>query len=566
MRIRLALSFAAVYTLILTSGAPVHAQDEVDPQALLQATYELHEGGRPLRRALFAQAWPTTAPYRLMTDRAGEQAEALLSSYLAGSLGPSLASSQWALQRKELRNKEGDSFDDTRALLGSELLLLRYLTDLRADTDGLQPTLYPLEKAKRAYARSRSEQRLGTWGWRAGSGKATLGGLGAALLVEARFGVEQLRLTREVQQAGKSVTLRGAEPESGFFGLLALQAAGAKAIELQRRLVYDSRKGEILRQTQVYNLDPRRFYFPNAWTAAQDGEVLAYSAPDDRSSLGAQSTLLLAVSTLARELGSEEPLIKEALRPLQFRGQKIYLVDPEAQEAAIDVAVFTFRAILTLHVSLASGAGVASDASSQDRGSTVTPADLALFVQALEAFARIPQESRGRNRELGTKLSEEQDKARKLGGALVKNLVQWVRRDREGVFDKYDIDTNSRASSERSLAGQAYAIQGLIAGHGLGDFPDALQAARELTATLDAKYWNPSVRAYVTPGRKGILATEAAAVLGALRRVALATGDGRYLYRYREYLAQLNQAGWFEPGSNSAPPALSAEIQFPPSK
>lgn len=560
LRIRLAL------TCFLACGALATAQEDVDPQDLLEAAYELHEGGRPLRRALFAKAWPTTAPYREMTDKAGEQAETLVGAYLAGGLGPSLASSQWAMERKELRNKEGDTFDDTRALLGSELLLLRYLTDLRADTDGLQPTLYPLQRAPRAYARTRSDQRLGTWGWRPAKGTATLDGLAAALLVETRFGIEQLRLTREVQQAGKTVVLRGAEPQTGFFGLLALQAAGAKAIELQRRLVYDSRKGEILRHTQVFDLDPRRFYFPSAWTATPDGEVLAYSAPNEASSLHAQASLLLGVATLARELGSDEPLIKEALRPLQFRGQKIYLVDPEAQEAAIDVAVFTFRSILALHVSLSSGAGVASDASSQDRGSTVTPRDLAMFVRALEAFARIPQESRGRNRDLGTKLTEEQDKARKLGGALVKNLVQWARRDVDGVFDKYDVGTNSRANSNRSLAGQAYAIQGLVAGAGLGDFPEALQAARELTSTLDSKYWDRGARAYVSPGRKGTPIQEAAAVLGALRGVALATGDGRYLYRYREYLAQLNEAGWFEAGSSSTPPGLRAELQFPPSK
>ena len=189
-----------------------------------------------------------------------------------------------------------------------------------------------------------------------------------------------------------------------------------------------------------------------------------------------------------------------------------------------------------------------------------------MFMRALAAFAQIPQESRGRNRDLGAKLTEEQDKARKLGTALVKNLVQWARRDVDGVFDKYDIGTNSRANSNRSLAGQACAIRGLIAGAGLGDFPEALQAARELTSSLDGRYWDRGARAYVSRGGKGAPIHEVAAVLGALRELALATGDGRYLYRYREYLAQLNEAGWYEAGTSSAPAGLRAELQFPPSK
>ncbi|MBL4844493.1 MAG: hypothetical protein JKY65_03110 [Planctomycetes bacterium] len=549
--------------VILTSLGLASAQDDLDPRDLLHAAYELHEGGLPLRRALFAKAWPTTRAYRDLTEKlAAEPAHELIRAYLAGSVGPSLANSQWALDRKELRNKEGDSHDDTRGLMGAEMLMLRYMAGNRSDTEGVAPTLYPLLSVTRAYARSRSEKRLGTWAWRRAKGKATLEGVGLAMLVETRYGIEQLRLTREVQQAGKALTLRGDNATDGFFGLLALQAAGAKAIELQRRLVFDSKKDEILRQESLLKLDPRRYQFPTSWEVSLDGEVLSYSAPETESQLRAQSFVLLAASTLAIELTSKDPAIMSALKPFMVRGQKIYLVDPEARDAAIEVAVFAFRSMLTLHISLASGASAASTASKGSRGMTVSPEDFAVFLQAMEAFSRIPADAKGIDRDAATALALEQGKADKLANALVKNLVGWARSERQGVYDKYDISTNSRAIRNRSLSSQAYAIQGLVAGYKMTGSTAALQAAREMAGKLDRHFWDAKSNAFRPSGRKGTRVREAASLLGALRGIALVTGDGRYIYRYRQYLAHLHEAGWFQTGTSSTPPGFRAEVML----
>jgi hypothetical protein len=553
--------FALAFGVLISTLGLASAQDEVDPRDLLHAAYELHEGGAPLRRALFAKAWPTTKPYQAMTQElAAEPAHELTRAYLAGGLGPSLSSSQWALDRKELRNKEGDSHDDTRALMGAELLLLRFMAGNRSDSEGMSPTLYPLAAVPRAYQRSRSERRLSTHAWRKATGEASLEGLGLAMLLETRYGIEQLRLTREVQQAGKTLTLRGKDEVDGFFGLLSLQSAGAKALELQRRLVYDSKKREILRKETLLKLDPRRFMFPTNWSVQDKGEILAYSKANGDSQLRAQSYVLLAASTLVLELTSEDDVVANALKPFTVRGQKIYLVDPEARAAALEVAIFTFRSILALHVSLASGASAASEASRSERGMTVSPQDFGVFFQALEAFSRIPSGMRGVDRDALEALAAEQAKAEKLGGALLKNLVGWARSERQGVYDKYDIGTNSRANRNRSLISQAYAIQGLVAGHKMTGSSEALQAAREMASKLDANFWDAKAKAFSPSGRKGTRVREAASLLGALRHVALATGDGRYIFRYRQYLSHLHRAGWFQPGTSSTPPGFQAEV------
>lgn len=550
----------ALGVLVSTMGLAA-AQDDVDPRDLLHAAYELHEGGLPLQRALFAKAWPTTKPYQTMTQElAAKPAHELIRAYLAGGLGPSLASSQWALDRKELRNKEGDAHDDTRALLGAELLLLRFMAGNRSDSEGMAPTLYPQLSVPRAYRRGFNARRLGTHAWRKPTGQATLEGVGLAMLLETRYGIEQLRLTREVQQAGKTLTLRGSNEADGFFGLLALQSAGAKALELQRRLVFDAKKGEILRKETLLKLDPRRFLFPTSWNVATKGEILAYSGADGESQLRAQSFVLLAASTLLIELTSEDEVIVGALKPISVRGQKIYLVDPEARNAALEVAVFGFRSILALHVNLASGASASSQASRSQRGMTVSPEDFGVFLQAIEAFSRIPADTRGLDKTVAEALKVEQIKAEKLGGALIKNLVSWARSERQGVYDKYDIGTNSRANRNRSLTSQAYAVQGLVAAHRLTGSSEALQAAREMASKLDEHFWDAKSKAFKPGGRKGTRVREAAALLGALRQIALLTGDGRYIFRYRQYLSHLHDAGWFQAGTSSTPPGFQAEV------
>lgn len=555
--------FALALGLLVSTVGVASAQEDTDPRDLLHAAYELHEGGAPLRRALFAKAWPTTKPYRKMTeDLAAAPAHELTRAYLAGGLGPSLASSQWAMDRKELRNKEGESHDDTRALLGAELLMLRFMAGNRSDSEGMSPTLYPLSKVPRAYQGSRSERRLSTHAWRKATGEATLEGLGLAMLLETRYGIEQLRQTREVQQAGKDVTLRGQDEVDGFFGLLALQSAGAKALELQRRLVYDTKKGEILRKESLLKLDPRRFMFPSTWSVERKGEILAYSRGNGESSLRAQSAVLLAASQLVLELTKDDDVVQAALKPFTLRSQKVYLVDPESREAALQVAIFGFRSILALHVSLASGASASSQASRSERGMTVTPQDFGTFFQALDAFSRIPTGIRGVDRDTNEALTTEQGKAQKLGAALLKNLIRWSRSERQGVYDKYDIGTNSRANRNRSLISQAYAIQGLVAGHRMTGDNQALQAAREMASKLDEHFWDTKAKAYVPSGRKGTRVREAASLLGALREVALATGDGRYIFRYHQYLSHLHKAGWFQAGTSSTPPGFATEVEL----
>ena len=553
--------FALALGVLISTCSLAAAQDEIDPRDMLHAAYELHEGGAPLRRALFAKAWPTTQAYQMMTDElAAKPAHELTRAYLAGGLGPSLATSQWALDRKELRNKEGDTHDDTRALLGAELLLLRFMAGNRSDSEGMSPTLYPLSKVPRAFQRSWSERRFSTHAWRKATGEATLEGLGLAMLLETRYGIEQLRLTRDVQQAGKTLTLRGHDETDGFFGLLSLQSAGAKALELQRRLIYDAKKHDILRKESLLKLDPRRFMFPTTWAVENKGEILAYSKGNGDSQLRAQSYVLLAASTLVLELTSEDDAVANALKPFTVRGQKIYLVDPESRAAALEVAVFAFRSILALHVSLASGASAASEASRAQRGMTVTPQDFGVFFQALEAFSRIPSGIRGIDREASEALTAEQSKAEKLGGALLKNLVGWSRSERQGVYDKYDIGTNSRANRNRSLISQAYAILGLVAGYKMTGSSEALQAAREMAGKLDEYFWDAKNKAFTPAGRPGTRVREAASLLAALREVGLATGDGRYIFRYRQYLTHLHDAGWFQPGTSSTPPGFEAEV------
>ena len=166
-------------------------------------------------------------------------------------------------------------------------------------------------------------------------------------------------------------------------------------------------------------------------------------------------------------------------------------------------------------------------------------------------------------------LLEEQSKAGVLVSTLGGVFTQWAA-DSAGFYDRYVVETNAKSTDVRSLAGQGYAIRGLLVAHrqvaqGQTTSP-FLDAALRTARWLDRERWDAQARTYVEvvankPSTKlGPLG--ALGLLGALRELSLVTDDGRYLERYRQVLESLSARGLVRAPADKVGLGLAAEVAF----
>lgn len=569
---------------VLVLAAPALAQDKADFDAAegLYALKELHEGGRPLYRQLFHKGWPTDKKHLDMTvGFAAAKAELLTRCYLAAGagVGQTVPYSDYQFGRLDWRAKKGQRFTNTASLLNEELRVFRHLsaTRLRTSTHGLRPPYLPFARSKPVLADSWDPETFTSWRWASGKGTHSLEALGLAMVLEATYAREQLSETRKEEQKGKQVDLYGQTALDGFFALTGLHAAAAQVWALRNTLSFDYRAGKIRRSAELSILDKRRFFYPTAWTTdTSEGRAIhapaAVGTGDTKfdSSLRAQAAILWGVSELAgltshtanKEL---QTLFKQRI----VRGQQWWLFDYRFQKQLIEVALFTAESIRTLHLRLEGKGRAASSASPKGRGRYITPEDQGMLVLALEAFVnRIELSDRAReSKELKKALEEEQRKAKRVVADLARTFRTW-QANQVGYFDRYQADSDDRASKSKSLLSQAFAVRGLVAAHrALKPNRDTfLRAARRALNWLDTNRWDSTLQAYVEKSKKGVDLKSAMAILGALREMALATGDGRYLLRYEQYLTSLRAGGLYREPGGSTPPGLNRVITFTKSK
>ncbi|MGE0709503.1 MAG: hypothetical protein AB7T09_16115 [Planctomycetota bacterium] len=572
-------SLALAGLLLLPGVAGAQGRTDYDAAEGLYAAGELLEGGHPLAAQLFAKGWPTDEAHKKLTQElSAAPADALLQGYLASGFGPSVAQSDYFLSRRELRTKSGDSFESNDDLLGDDLRVFRHLSGYGRSTASFRPPLFPFAQGKRELRGSASEDDLRSLAWRDGQGKHTLEALGMALVLETRYAWDELLVRRTETQSGKEVTLWGRDPRSGFLALVALEAAAAKVWELRTQLIYDARSGAIGPKRGLRNLDVHRYVFPQSWTSTREGDILKHTLADsdggkEKSRLRAQAAVLLGASLLARlSLDSGDRELNGLFGQQSVRNQKVFLFHPDLRQAVVEVATFCFESLRTIHVRVA-GDARASTLADPDRGpgATITPSDLGLFLVAIEEFLKIPSPRSLNDKDLISKLSDEQSKARALCLSLGRFMAEWVSPRDPGAYDKYDAQEGSRAGQGRSLLSQGMLIRGLVAGHrvthpGKNTSP-LLQAARDMVRLVDERFWNQEAGAYCEiSGAKRAELFGAAALLGGLRELALETGDGRYLLRYRQFLQRLHGSGWYEPASGNTPAGLLPETSFTQNK
>lgn len=570
----------ACLALTLTVGAarPTRAQAQdlrFEAGEHLYALSELLAGGEPLYLELFKNGWPTDQQYRRLTRELDTQA--LVASYLGSGAGLPLSATSYVDGRAQRAKQPGLT---AAVLLRQELNTYKQLTGATFTIpQQFDPVAVPYHRSRAELQQAFKPQDLGTLRWKATpSPRHSLDALGFALLVEARYARAQLTRRHEAQVDGKPVQQWGSTPEGGFFGFVALHCAVAKLHEL-RRLVVDANAQEFSAKASLGlpPLDEFRYFLPTGWTTSPraGGPDHALLPGDDRLKshlFGLSAVLLGACEVLTLTDGDTGPRELQGLfsdRPLP--GTTTLPFEKDTADVALDVALFAFKSLRSMHVNVTQ-ARATSLGGLNVRGTTITPTDLGVFLLALQAFrAEVQLTYRGADRHPRyAEIQEEQRKADTLLRSLANaSLLAWDA-DEPGMYDLYTIANNSRQAQTKSLASQALAVRGLLATHrhvaAAGDSSPLLTAAERTLRWLDRERWDQTSQAYVE--RAGDNTTKApamaaVALLGALRDMALTTGDGRYLTRYMQYLDSLAGRGLIRSTADRAASGLAPEVAFP---
>jgi hypothetical protein len=571
--------FTAIMALLAWSAAlvaPADAQDtRFDSADGLYAAYELSQGGRPLYAKLFANGWPTDDEYVALTQRIGaETSDLLVSVYLASKAGLPLRVSDFQLARTQAQEKAGRKPGTPADVLSKDLRLYRALSGYHPSVRGLQPIFLPVRRAKANLVRAWNKEDLESWGWKKPDDQIyTLKGLGFALLAESAFVREQLSVKRVEEQQGRKVKLLGRSPRDGFMALVALHSASAKIHALGHQLLLDFGERRLIGKSSLLGVDPKAVAFPQAWSAEGDGTAaLTLAKVDDhlKSRLGAQAAVLLGVCELASLCGPDASAdLKALFAKRTIEKQTVTLFPRKLATDTVKVALFAFRSMAKLHVSVRGRGRASSVADRYDRGGTITPVDLGLYLMSLEAFlskvrfSAKPVRSDG----LDKQLAAEHKRALTLISSLSGVIRTW-QQDQPGFYDSYSVESSSRQKKTKSLASQGFAIRGLLATHrALGGDAESphLKAAKKAVQWLDSELWDSKAQAYLESGPKGGRRAPlfgSAAVLGALREMALETQDGRYLVRYKQFLESLERNGMIREATGSIAPGLAPETKF----
>ncbi len=553
----------------LLCAAPSRADDaRFEAAECLLAAAELIAGGAALDEELFARGWPTSPDYRAVTrDLAGQGVDAVVMAYLGSGCGLPLGSTSY--QRARLERAPG-GMPSPVALVRAELAAYRNAAGATSLTlpGTFEPVGVPFQRGKAELERAWSPDDLGTWRWREGAPpRHTLDALAFALLAETRFARAKLAHTRvEDQGGGRKATLLGRTGPEGFFGLVALHAAFAKLVELPR-LVVDARAQKIMPANELGRLDELRYHLPTAWTTEVGAAGLEHAAVDDetrgKTYLFGQAGLLLALAELADLCYAGPRPARDLL--VAARGPtpgQLVAFEAGLAEQALDAALFVSRSLRTLHVNVVQGRAMSVGSLELGvRGNTISPRDVGLYLLALDAFRALKlPDKHPRTAEL----TDEQRKADTLIRSLGASIRAWES-DEPGLYDMYSVADNGRQAPTKSVGAQGLAVRGLLVAHRhagqQGDDAPFFAAAERSLRWLDRERWDRSTRAYANAETKGKVAVlDAVAVLGALRAMALETGDGRYLMRYQQYLSSLGAGGLLRPGQDRRAPGLAAEV------
>jgi hypothetical protein len=527
----------------------------------LYAASELGLGGRPLYLKLFPSGWPTTREYRRMALEEGEAGfNDGIGAYLGSGLGVPVGVSTLARDRFAKRQKE----DGGRAPVTLDAAQTDRFEQMRAVSglagpvpQSFAPPCLPFRRGTPSFKDKFDETKPWTWTWepKGTDQQITLDGIGFAIYAEALYAEQQLSSDRSVVVGGSSQTLTGRTDVDGFLALVGLDCAVCGAAELRQKLCLEDLGNNSLslatfpKEYSTEGPKAHSTYYPHSFTPTIGKGTVSYAVgagPGSKSRLYDQAALLLGVSELAK---ASTP---KSTGPGRFFSQdrKSGFFDPDTTNQVTELAIFVLESLKTLHFHPPSQK-YASFADRDGAKDTIRAEDAGLLLVALECFLGI-------NDSKNNKLLAAQKDAAHIT-LIVSNFMIGVQSTSKppntGFCDVYNVGESAaefkNGDEKRSLAGQGLMIRGLLAAKRAFDLPilraqshrDALQAAQRAAQWIEDKNWDRERRAYLEiPGMgQKLTSRDAFAVLGALRDLALETGDVRYLTRYKLYLSYLRQ-------------------------
>lgn len=561
------------------------AEEPIEAGDRYYATWELLRGGHPLMPDLFRLGWPTSTEWQRLTgELSAEPGSRLVQAGLASRAGIPLSSSEYARGRFEKLKRAGSTLQGPLALVRGELQAFRDMAGAPPQLSipgGFDPTFLPVWKSEAALVRAWNELDLSTYEWVPAQGQEyRLEGLGFALLAEAEFARQQLTFEREVLLGGKPTKYLGRSGEEGFFGLVALHSAIAKAMEL-RSLMIDAKPLAITTlgpADDILKLNELQFFLAPGWTTqiganGQATHTILNKGDLQRSHLRAQAAVLLG---LAQLVALCDPAITPGAFHQKLAGvQPAPILDKSLHLELVKLAVFTFRSTRTLHVDVRAGRAL-----SIAGGRTITAGDLGLYLAAIEAFmdhVRLPSGPTAQATIAASpvwrELDEELKRGRTLLSTLAGQIASWDDPKDPGITDRYDVQSNERVGKPRSLETQALCVRGLIAAHKVlapkGTSRSQYSATAErLMRFLERERWHAAARTYLEPkvgnAERHAKLLGAASILGALRELAVHTQDGRALMRYQQCLESLHARGLYRRPGDKVPPSLAVEVDESP--
>jgi hypothetical protein len=601
----LALAFAAPFAIVRPASRAADGDSDTSFESAkgLYAAAELGLGGRPLYQALFPNGWPTTKEFRRMTLDEGEAAFAdSIGSMLGSGLGVPLDVSMYERDRlaKKQETGGGKAPGTVDAYLPTRWEEFRTLSGLQSTVESFHPVFLPYRRGDPIPAAPFDESKPGTWSWQQKGQDTliTLDAIGLSMYAYTIFAEQQLAAERTVTASGVPTTYIGRNDVDGFLGFVALECAIASMRELREKLCMskgaagNSVLGAFPKSVAalVAKGTQREVYYPHGLTATVNRATVTYAvgtgAPDIKMRLYDQAAVLLGLCELAKasapgKKGSNQFFASDRKGP-SFPETTYY--------DAIELAGFVASSIKNISWNPGNAGNCSSFATTDAWGDALRTEDAGLLLLALEQFIALTP----------AKADAEFVSAQKGMSTVVDHTTSFLLNVQKtstpamtGFCDNYNLAGESPAETQngvekRSLFAQGLVVRGLLAANrttNLANYSGKKPAGLKESALLVLKWledarWDGKRRAYVEEKGKGTKtrAVDAAAVLGALRDVALDTGDARYLLRYKDYLTTLRARGLFlaetarsradlagakSPQEAGKAPVLAAEVSIP---
>lgn len=552
-----AVGVARLTSTVADDAAPAAAPSRrFNTIRALYAAGEFQASGRHFFSQFFEKGWPTTEEFRSVThvDSYAIAADTLESLGLYSGLGVPLARTGYA--RRELERARvavrGELPDWTRSTAGyveHRLEVFAKLTGYDSPMAvGFSPVALEFTSGDPNYAQAvdLSNPETRRWDEKRSTPIISPGALGLSIYDAVLFAREALARDREETHIRAKKRFIGTNARDAFCALVLLDSAISKVHALRDSLVYEGDKlGGKRTLFSRRSEGAVRYYFPQFVGVNLSGEEVRFDAKSSGdagvlSRLFDSAALLLA----ATELYDFSSALESNSYSRLFAGQDSRSKDKSAQlfrsdtvNLARDLALYEIERMASIHlntdVKSFFSAGVPGES-----GSTLIAVDAGLTLLALaNAYDKF-----GGSTALKGKRGQMELFTKHFGEFILNQQS-----DDGSFYDSYDIRAQTYQNPGRSLASQGLLIRGLLAAYRVTGRDDFKDAALNTLRYLEENRWAPRVGGYSSKhGDKstgGYSVMDAAALVGALRDLALVTGDVRILYRFGQVFRFFKQRG-----------------------